>query len=264
METSESSSSSDEDMMNTLQVLVPVVTAINESELLVDDSVVDESQGCVNRSIPARDIMSVVSLSPYIFKVMTNFTQTHFEEFCRAVYPIILGNARTTGLNRRSNSGRPPKLPPEQRLLAFVLHLKHDNTTTFESVNWNWSRNPLHKNWFNGRKHMYCFNNTVVVDHNGLFIFEDNGYPGKYHDDNILRQSFLYKNWRNYFTVSDSYFEYLLGDPGYVGEEMFIMRRVGTREFADHGHLSRIHLFNKMHAGVRIKVEWGIGGLKRK
>ncbi|CAK5164851.1 unnamed protein product, partial [Aphanomyces euteiches] len=71
---------------------------------------------------------------------------------------------------------------------------------------------------------------TVVVDHNGLFIYEDNGYPGKYHDVNILRQSNLYKRWRDYFTIEDDYFEYLLGDPGYIGEEMFIMRRIGDRE----------------------------------
>jgi DDE superfamily endonuclease len=46
---------------------------------------------------------------------------------------------------------------------------------------------PLNSNWFNGRKKMYCFNNTVIVDHNGLLIYIDMGYPGKFHDVNILR-----------------------------------------------------------------------------
>jgi len=118
--------------------------------------------------------------------------------------------------------------------------------------------------WYNGRKSMYCFNNTVVVDHNGLFIFIDPGYPGSLHDVNCLRQSDLYKNWRRYFTHSDEYFEYLLGDPGYVGEDMFIMRRIGRRETVEDGEMSVIDAFNSMHAGYRVQVEWGIGGLKRK
>ncbi|KAG9415386.1 hypothetical protein AC1031_008828 [Aphanomyces cochlioides] len=117
----------------------------------------------------------------------------------------------------------------------------------------------MHKNWYNGRKSMYCFNNTVVIDHNGLIIYEDNGYPGKYHDVNILRHSQLYLNWRDHFTLNEDYFEYLLGDPGYVGEEMFIMRRIGERELHSDVDMSSVRLYNKMHA-----VEWGIGGLKRK
>ena len=46
--------------------------------------------------------------------------------------------------------------------------------------------NPNHTKWFNGRKKMYCMNNTVVVDHNGLFIHVDLGYPRSYHDVNIF------------------------------------------------------------------------------
>ena len=72
---------------------------------------------------------------------------------------------------------------------------------------------------------MYCFN--------GLFIYVDIGYPGKFHDVNILRSSELFKQWRNFFTHDDDYFEYLLGDPGYVDEDMFIIRRIGQREIAD-------------------------------
>ncbi|KAH9105811.1 hypothetical protein AeMF1_018458 [Aphanomyces euteiches] len=316
MDASESSSSSsEEEMMTTMHVLCSINPAVSGTNLFVEENGEEDFQGCVDRSQPVRDMMTLVSISPYIFKTMTNFTQTQFEEFSRLVCPVIASNARTTGLQHRPHSGRRPKLCPQQRLLAFVLYLKHDNLTTYVSVNWNWSRsaanddlqfiascvnvackdeirwpnatqreqlastipnfpgcigfidgtlckirrpynNPLHKNWYNGRKHMYCFNNTVVVDHSGLIIFEDNGYPGRYHDVNILRQSSLYQHWRDHFTVEESYFEYLLGDPGYVGEEMFIMRRIGSREFADGVDISRINLFNKMHAGYRIKVEW--------
>jgi hypothetical protein len=41
---------------------------------------------------------------------------------------------------------------------------------------------------------MYALNNTVVVDHNSLLIYIDGGYPGSYHDVNILRQSDFYRN----------------------------------------------------------------------
>jgi DDE superfamily endonuclease len=123
---------------------------------------------------------------------------------------------------------------------------------------------PLHSNWCNGRKKIYCFNNTVIIDHNGLFIYVEMGYPRKFHDVNILRHSTLYREWRDYFVHDDDYFEYLLGDPGYIGEEMFIMRRVGRREVPDESDMGAIDLYNRMHAGYRVRVEWGIGGLKRK
>lgn len=113
-------------------------------------------------------------------------------------------------------------------------------------------------------KKMYCLNNTVVVDHRGLFIFLDIGHPGSFHDINILRTTDLFQNWRNYFRHTDDYHEYLLGDPGYVGADAFIMRRFGRTEDTQGLTAATVRAWNKMHAGYRIKVEWGIGGLKRK
>jgi hypothetical protein len=111
---------------------------------------------------------------------------------------------------------------------------------------------------------MYSMNNTVVVDHDGLFIHVNPGYPGSYHNVNILRQSNIYIHWRECFTQNDNIHEYLLGDPGYSGEDMFIMRRVGTRELSEDGDAAFVKAYNKMHAGNRVRVEWGIGGLKQK
>jgi len=125
-------------------------------------------------------------------------------------------------------------------------------------------KKKLHKKWYNGRKAMYAFNNTVIIDHDGLFIYIDPGYPGSFHDVNILRASDFHANWRDYFRHDDEYFEYVLGDPGYIGEEMYIMRRVDRREATADGDLSVADAFNAMHAGYRVKVEWGIGGLKPK
>jgi hypothetical protein len=70
---------------------------------------------------------------------------------------------------------------------------------------------------------MYCFNHTVILDHNGIFIYIDMCYPGKFHDVNILWQLTLCREWREYSVHGDDYVQYLLEDPGYVGGEMFIM-----------------------------------------
>ena len=113
---------------------------------------------------------------------------------------------------------------------------------------------------------MYCTNNMVVVDHHGLFIFVEPYYPGSFHDINVLRHSSLMLEWRQKFTHSDeqSYYEYLLGDPGYVGADMFILRMIGVTEMGANSNESVIEAFNKLRAGRRVKVEWGIGGLKMK
>jgi hypothetical protein len=62
----------------------------------------------------------------------------------------------------------------------------------------------------------------------------------------------------------DEYFEYLLGDPSYLGEEMFIMRRIGRCEIGPNADQDVIKAYNKIHAGYGVRVEWGISGLKRK
>jgi DDE superfamily endonuclease len=126
-------------------------------------------------------------------------------------------------------------------------------------------RNPDHSRWFNGRKKMYLMKSTVIVGHDGIFIYVDPGYPGSFHYVTILRQAELYTSLRDYFTHNDEYIEYLLGDPGYAGADMFAMRRIGVHEVPEvSSNANAIRAYNMMHAGRRIKVEWGIGGLKCK
>jgi hypothetical protein len=49
-----------------------------------------------------------------------------------------------------------------------------------------------------------------------------------------------------------------------MGEKMFIMRRIGRWELAPNGDHVVVRTYNKMHAGFKVQVERGIGGLKRK
>ncbi len=109
---------------------------------------------------------------------------------------------------------------------------------------------------------MYFMNN--MVDHCGLFIYMNVGYPSSFHNVTIMCESNVYKNWCQFFMHIDEYFEYLLKDPGYLDEEMFVMFQLGKLKFV-HGHDQNvINAYNKMHVGYRVKVEWGIRGLKWK
>jgi hypothetical protein len=61
----------------------------------------------------------------------------------------------------------------------------------------------------------------------------------------------------------DEYFKYLLRDPNYLGEEMFIMR-IRMCEVGPNVDQNVIRAYNIMHARYRMQVDWGVGGLKRK
>lgn len=245
-----------------------------------------------------------------IFKSVSAFTLSEFEELCAVVCPVI--EARTCNT---------PKRTPTDRLLNMVLHLSNA-TVTHESSNWNsgsalpgdivfvaeivretlageiaWpkaaSRELLrqrlnglpgcighvdgtlckisrpscegHRAYLNGRKKMYCFNSTVVVDHDGRIIFVAAGYPGSFHDARVLQATPLAQNWQQFFTVDDSSpgpCEYLLGALDDMGMDKFILSRTDVGEVPNENWVAAA--FNKMHAGHRVKAEWGISGLKGK
>lgn len=56
----------------------------------------------------------------------------------------------------------------------------------------------------------------------------------------------------------------MLGDPIYQGADKCIVRRIGRHEAPENVDKEAINVFNKMHASFRVRVEWGIIGLKRK
>jgi len=91
--------------------------------------------------------------------------------------------------------------------------------------------------------------NTIILDHTSLFIYIDIRYFSSYYDVNILKHYTFYKEWHQYFIHEENYFELLLGDPNYMGEGMFIMKRIGRRELAPNSNLDAIQAYNKMHVG---------------
>jgi hypothetical protein len=209
----------------------------------VGDLLIQPASNYVNPDAGVRDVLMTLQHTPDLFKTITNLTAVEVELLSNLVCPLILSTARSTG-EKWSAMGRFPKLSPLQRLLHFLLYLKHDNAARYEGFTWNWSKSsscddalfvascinkaledqlrwpneperacwvpesqsypvgfkdgklveirpphnkPRHSRWFNGRKKIYSLNNTVVVDHDGLFIFLVSGYPGSFHDVNILR-----------------------------------------------------------------------------
>jgi hypothetical protein len=255
-------------------------SAIVALDVLASNDTEPLSQQSVNPAYGVRDVYACLSKTPAIFRNMTNFSVEEFEELASLVCPVIALTSRSSG--QLKLAGRPPKLHPAQRLLNFLMFLKHDNSCNHDAFQWNWARSsicddsifiakcivetcaneirwpssvereklgrsipqmpgcigfidgtlcrirrpyndPDERRWFNGRKKMYCFNNTVVVDHNGLLILADPGYPGSFHDVSILRESELDRNWRDYFTYNDNYQEFLLGDPGYLGSVVVLV-----------------------------------------
>jgi hypothetical protein len=50
-----------------------------------------------------------------------------------------------------------------------------------------------------------------------------------------------------------------------MGKKLFIMWRIEKRKLAPNANLDAMHVYNKMHVGYRVQVEWDIvQGLKTK
>jgi hypothetical protein len=49
-----------------------------------------------------------------------------------------------------------------------------------------------------------------------------------------------------------------------LGEEIFIMRRMGRQKLPSNVNHGIVDVYNKMHVGFRVQMEWGISGLKQK
>lgn len=287
-----------------------------------DNNVVAGGNHTVNPLLPKTErLVNLQTGHASMFRSMTGFTLTEWEQFSQQVCPVIERHARHSG-RKKLCVGRRSKLTPAERLLLFVLYAKHNTGAQVQAIDWNYSRTSLnkdgvfiadainvalhdeiqwpsaerraalgrvlpdfpgcighidgtlckikrprvehHRQYYNGRKSMYCMNNVIIVDHDGLIIYCEAGAPGKHHDVNCLRACHIHQHWQDYFSREDpdTVGEYLLGDPGYFGAEMYILRRVDGREIADMNPVVRA--YNKRHAARRVAVEWGIGGLKNR
>lgn len=110
---------------------------------------------------------------------------------------------------------------------------------------------------------MCNMNNTALVDHIGVFMFVEVGYPWSYHDVTICK--IVKRNWKQLFTNHDDYYQYVQGDQGYTSLEKYIMRSLSKVVMRAMNLLDGlVKIFNKMQCKYKVKVKWGIGGLKMK
>jgi len=93
-----------------------------------------------------------------LFKTLTDFTLSEFEELAKVVVVTIIGHVRSIR-EAHCTSNQPSKLTLEQCLLNFILYMKHDNITKYDAFMWNWSKNVINDD------DMFiasCINYTIV------------------------------------------------------------------------------------------------------
>ncbi len=100
--------------------------------------------------------------------------------------------------------------------------------------------------------------NEQHLGHRSLFIYLDVGYQGLYHNVIILHALKLHRNWCQFFVHDKKYFEYLLGDPRCMGEEIFIMWKLGKHKLSFNTNNDVLQTYNTMRMGFKVKVKWGL------
>jgi DDE superfamily endonuclease len=103
-----------------------------------------------------------------------------------------------------------------------------------------------------------------VIDNGCRFIYVDAVFAGSSHNVRCLRNTELYKNWRNHLRNDnmDVTQEYLLGDPGYMGWRCTYCD-VRT-DVSVQGTNPVVDAFDRRPSARTVQVEWGIGGLKNR
>jgi hypothetical protein len=107
-------------------------------------------------------------------------------------------------------------------------------------------------------------NNTIILDHHGLFVYINTYYPKTYYEHFVTLEHVL-KLICWYYIHGNYYFQYFLRNPKYIGEKMFItIHRIRQQEFAPYEDHDSMQTFNNMHIGFKFQVQRGISELKRK
>jgi hypothetical protein len=100
------------------------ITCVNTWEYFTSTELDEKSGQSINLNVGVWDILMTMRAIPSLFKSLTNFTLGEFEELVQLVVPTIISHAKSTW-EPHYTIGRPSKL--EQRLLSFILFMKHDN-----------------------------------------------------------------------------------------------------------------------------------------
>ena len=140
---SDSSSSSSSSNSNEEHALFAIQMATQTTlELFRTNEWEHGGQDSVNPHEGVCDVLGSMRSTPGLFKTLTNFSTEEFDNLYQIVCPTISAHARST-IDLCVLPGRPSKLTLEQRLLGFLLYMKHDPTTTLPSFLWNWDKSSI-------------------------------------------------------------------------------------------------------------------------
>jgi hypothetical protein len=89
-----------------------------------------------------QDVLATLRSTLALFKNLTNFIATKFEDLASIVVLTIIFHARSISETPIVH-GRPSKLSLKQHFLNFVFFLKHDNVTKYDSFMWNWAKSSM-------------------------------------------------------------------------------------------------------------------------
>ncbi|CAG8514486.1 194_t:CDS:1 [Cetraspora pellucida] len=112
----------------------------------------------------------------------------------------------------------------------------------------------INKDVYFSRKHHYGIHLQGVVDHKGLFINYDIGWPASVHDAKVFQNSNIYKQSTTFFEGE----EYLLGDSAYP-----LLPFIITPFKVPNGSQKQQQInYNIKHSKTRVVVEQAFGRLK--
>ncbi|CAG8801095.1 13468_t:CDS:2, partial [Gigaspora margarita] len=112
----------------------------------------------------------------------------------------------------------------------------------------------VNKDVYFSRKHQYGIHLQGIVDHKGLFINYDIGWPASVHDAKVFQNSNIYNQSTNFFKGE----EYLLGDSAYP-----LLPFIMTPFKVPNGSQQQQQInYNIKHSKTRVVVEQAFGRLK--
>jgi hypothetical protein len=158
-----SSSSNDEELLDQIDVkhqiaMQVAITCVNTWEIFTPTELKQGGGQFVDLNIGVRNMgMTMLAMSS-LFKSLTNFNLTKFEELAQLVVPTIIGHLKSTE-ELHHISKQLSKLTSEQHLFSFILHMKHDNVTKYDAFLWNWSKSAINDD---GIFIASCINSTIV------------------------------------------------------------------------------------------------------
>jgi hypothetical protein len=108
------------------------MVGINTWELFNVNELDPSAKQLINQDVGVWNVLNTMQAIISLFTTLTNFCLWKFNELCALMTPTIQADAQATSETHIVVIGWLTKLTPDQRLLQFILYLKHDNVITYD------------------------------------------------------------------------------------------------------------------------------------